>query len=176
MAITLKQDEAIPSAYPTAEQDAIWQRIEHYTACRWTPRQVVWTVEGAGDWKPLLSPVEVTLVEEWQGDAWQAVDAPVGPYGLRFGHDSTWRVTATVGANTSAPVAVLEAVERLAGYSAEIGKADESHGQLVSNSMNLGGELQLTHRYERNWTGRALQLSGAADLLRPYRGINNVAI
>lgn len=172
MAMTLKQDEAIPASYPSADPDAIWQRVESHVAYRWTSRGVVWTVEGMGEWSPPLAPATVDQVEVWDNGAWVAFTADPSPWGgFWFPHDGPWRVTATVGAGVDCPASVLEAVTRLASYSEEIGKADEAKGQLVSNSMNLGGELQLSHRYEKNWTGKALQLSGAADLLRKYRRV-----
>ena len=59
----VEQIEAVPAAYPMAEPmltpeaaakiakvdgAVIWSRIEAYTAHRWTPREVVWIVEGPG--------------------------------------------------------------------------------------------------------------------------------
>src|SRR3546814_1950270 len=67
-ATTIKQTEALPASYPDvtpyphrpvenggvtdAEIDPalVWQRIESYIAYRWSEREVVWIVEGSGDW------------------------------------------------------------------------------------------------------------------------------
>ncbi|MFC3118192.1 hypothetical protein ACFOHS_07920 [Jhaorihella thermophila] len=59
----LKRDEAIPASYPAVpsglsvaaaalDGDMIWQRIEAYTAHRFTDRQVIWTVEGRANGGP----------------------------------------------------------------------------------------------------------------------------
>lgn len=176
MATTIKQNEAIPAAYPVVtafnrlgfveDSDAptneaqVWQRIEAYTAHRWTPRQVVWTVGGCGDWAPPLTPATVTLVEVWEMGAWSETVPTPSPYGgYEFAGDGPYRITATVGGG-DVPAAVQEAYKRLHEYTRGINDSFKNETAHISDG---DGEIA------RNWTGKALQLSGAADLLRPYR-------
>lgn len=174
MAETIKQIEAVPETYADVTQfwrvakldsdapvsDAqIWQRIEAYTAHRWTPRQVVWTVEGEGDWTPPLTPATITSTEKWEGGAWVAVTLPDGPYGLCLPSDGPYRITATVGGG-DVPAAVGEAFKRLHEYTRGINDSFKNEPAFITS----GDDTVAT-----NWTGRALQLSGAADLLRNYR-------
>ncbi len=175
MAVTLKQVEALPDDFPDGpgglsaaalalDGDAIWQRIEAYVAHRWSPRSVVWTVEGEGDWEPPLAPAVVQSVEVWEAGAWVASVSIPSPYGgLCLLGDGPYRITATVGGD-DVPAAAQEAFRRLAEYMAE----GESNPGASSYKIDLG---QLSESVERapTWLARALQLSGAADLLRPYR-------
>ena len=176
MAETIKQTEAIPSSYPAVpsglstaaaalDSAMIWQRIESYTAFRWADRQVVWTVEGEGDWCPPLTPATVTAVEVWEALAWTATTPPASPYGgYDFPGEGPYRVTADVGDGT-APAAVNEAFRRLAEYMAE----GEKHPGASSFSTSIGGAIDISETRNAAWMARALQNSGAADLLRPYR-------
>ena len=180
MAVTLSQSEAAPAIWPDAPaglSDAaaaldpawLWQRIEAWTAHRWTVRQVVWTVEGEGHWTPPLAPATVTTAEVWEHGAWAEVTLPPGPYGYELPGDGPYRVTATVGGG-EVPEAVLEAYRRLAEYSVELGKdgMTSGHPSHTSHSVDLGGFSESFDR-SATWAGRALINSGAADLLRPYR-------
>jgi hypothetical protein len=178
MAATIKQIEAAPEDYPAtpsglstaaAALDAamIWQRIEAYTARRWTERTVTWIVEGCGEWVPPLSPAVVTTVDVWSGaDVWETATltaSPLGGYYLRA--SGPYRFTATVGDDDAdVPAAVNEAFKRLAEYMAgKRGKAGAS-----SESISAGS-ISLTHRRSASWMAEAMQNSGAGDLLRPYR-------
>jgi hypothetical protein len=172
----IKQFEAVPAAYPDApaglsaeaaalDADMIWARIENYTAHRWTEREVVWTLLGSGgdEWHPRLTPV-VSRVAHFWGDQWEALTLLDGPLGICLPFDGTYRITAQVGGG-DVPAPVLEAFRRLAEY-----LADETDRAGTSDySVNMGGAIQ--ESYERNpaWVARAMQYSGAGDLLRPYR-------
>ena len=79
-----KRTEAIPAEYPDVpsglstaaaalDSDMIWARIESYIAHRWSDRQVIWTVEGPGDWETDLTPATVSATEVWENYAWTAV-------------------------------------------------------------------------------------------------------
>jgi hypothetical protein len=176
MATTIKQTESEPEDYPDAPDglstaaaalDAamIWQRIEAYTAQRWTERAVTWIVEGCGEWVPPLSPAVITAVEVWSGaNVWETATltaSPLGGYYLRA--SGPYRFTATVG-DADVPAAVNEAFKRLAEYMAgKRGKAGAS-----SESISAGS-ISLTHRRSASWMAEAMQNSGAGDLLRPYR-------
>jgi len=176
MAVTLKQVEAIPASYPDVtpfdrfgyieysdaptNEAQVWQRIEAYTAHRWTARSVVWTVEGCGAWEPPLTPATVTLVEVWEMGAWSLTTPIPSPYGsYEFAGDGPYRVTATVGGG-DVPAAVQEAFRRLHEYTRGINDSFKNE-----TAMRQDGDTEMV----TNWTAKALQLSGAADLLRPYR-------
>lgn len=177
MAVTLKQDEALPASYPAvtpyshrpvfAGEDAeldptlIWQRLESYIAWRWTARAVVWTVEGPGEWIPPLTPVVGAITFElWNAvSGWEAVTVDPGPLGHCLETSGTYRATATIGEGTP-PEAVLEAWRRLHEYSRGVAEQFKNDAAFVR-----GMETEIV----RGWTGKAMQLSGAADLLRPYR-------
>lgn len=173
MAATLKEVEAIPASYPAVtglstaaaalDADALWQRVEAYCRVRFTEREVIWTVEGPGLWEAPLSPATISTVGVWEGGAWQAVTLSEGPYGYDLPGDGPYRITANVGAG-SVPAAVSEAFRRLAEYLAD--KPDRAGAS--SYSIDFG---ELKESYDRTpaWVAKALQLSGAADLLRPYK-------
>lgn len=174
MAETLKQVESVTSwpAAPSGLSDAaaaldpnaIWARIESYIAHRFTSRAVVWTVEGAGEWTPPLTPATVITAEKWEGGAWVTVTLPEGPFGFDLPGDGPYRITGTAGAGP-VPAPVAEAFRRLAEYLTE---TDDRAG--VSNySVNMGGAIQESYDRAPNWIARAMINSGAADLLRPYR-------
>ena len=176
MAATLKQDEAVPASYPAIptglSTDAaalsstpIWQRIEGYVSARWTARAVIWTVEGPGDWSPLLTPATITLAEQWKGTAWATVTPDASALGGYCLDDATYRITATVGSGT-VPAAVNEAFKRLAEY---LATRTSGMAGARSYSMNFGGDFVESFDRDPNWMARAMTNSGAADLLRPYR-------
>ena len=169
------QTEAPPASYPAVpsglstaaaalDSGAIWQRIEAYCAHRWTPREVVWKLyaDGEAEWKPPLSPVVSREAHYW-GDQWEALTVSDGPLGICLPFSGTYQITAQVGAGP-VPAAVSEAFRRLAEYCAD---TDERSGA-SEYSLDLG---PIKEGFERSptWLARALSLSGAADLLRPYR-------
>lgn len=171
----VKQSEAIPASYPprpsglsdaadALDPATLWARIESYIAHRFTAREVVWTLEGCGDWSPPLTPATVTAVERWNGEAWETYTLPAGPYGYSAGAEGTYRVTADVGGGSvSAPV--LEAYRRLAEYIAD----GTDRAGASEYSVNMGGTIMESYKRSATWAARAIELSGAADLLRPYR-------
>ncbi|MEQ9258136.1 MAG: hypothetical protein RIG84_03465 [Roseovarius sp.] len=176
MSEVLKREEATPATYPAApaglsdaaaalDADMIWQRIEAYIAHRWTDREVKWTVEGPGEWEPDLTPATITATEIWQDDAWTATTltaSALGGYVLPG--EGPYRFTADVGSG-SVPAAVSEAFRRLAEYMAE---PVDKHGA-GRFEVDLGGAIK--EGFDRNpaWVAKSMQLSGAGDLLRPYR-------
>ncbi len=195
MAETRKQVEAIPEAYPDIGQGTfgiapapeIWQRIEAYIAHRFTPREVIWTVEGEGDWTPPLTPTTITTAEKWEGSAWVAVTLPEGPYGYCLPSDGPYRITATVGpegvevegvTTYPVPAAIKSAVHRLNQY-LMINIETDAYGRIcrtpelwaTSSRRNGEGEGAAETEFERlpTWIAKAMQNSGAGDLLRPYR-------
>lgn len=181
MAVTLKQVETV-TTYPDAPEglsekaaalDAnfIWSRIEAFTAWRWSEREVVWTVEGAGEWAAPLAPATLDSVEVWDNGAWVECTPDPSPWG---GYDlpacGPYRITATVGGG-DVPAAVSEAFRRLAEYSVEI-SADgmvAGHPSHTAHTVGIGNAINESYDRPATWAARAMQHSGAADLLRPYR-------
>ena len=175
MAALLRQTEAAPASYPATpgglsaaaaalSAAAVWQRIEAYTVRRWTPRAVVWTVEGPGEWVPPLAPATVATVDVWTGTAWETAypaASPLGGYDLAC--TGPYRVTGTVGGGT-VPAGVSEAFCRLAEYMAE----DRGRAGATSESHDVG-PIKIAVTRNATWMARAMQASGAGDLLRPYR-------
>jgi len=170
----LSQTEGQPNDYPdvtslTTEQaalnlPALWQRIEHWIAWRWAERTVTWIVEGEGDWFPPLTPYTITTAERWTGSEYEAVSLNDAPLGLRL-NGGTYRITATVGSTETPPGDVLEAFRRLAEYLA----ADNYLGPVNNNLDTSMADFHFSARRAQNWHARALEYSGAADLLRRYR-------
>ncbi|WP_104018443.1 hypothetical protein [Roseovarius nitratireducens] len=172
----LKRQEAIPASYPATpaglstaaaalDADMIWQRIESYIAHRWTERQVIWTVEGPGEFVPDLTPATITAQEVWDGTAWitASLDASFMG-GVVLAGDGPYRITADVGGGT-VPAAVDEAFIRLAGYMADV----SDRAGVSSYSVGMGGAIEESYQRNPAWMARAMQNSGAGDLLRPYR-------
>lgn len=175
MAITIKQNEAAPVAYPDAPAGlstaaaalatVAWQRLEAYTAYRWTVRDVVWIVEGPGEWVPPLKPATVATVEIWADGSWSNITPDASPLGgFWLTGCGPYRFTGTVG-GVDVPAAVNEAVRRLAEYlSADPGEAGATSERIDVQDI----ESRQVDR-SASWMARAMQNSGAGDLLRSYR-------
>lgn len=171
----VKQTEAIPASYPTRpsglsdaadalDPATIWARIEAYIAHRFTVREVVWTLEGCGDWTVPLTPATVTGSERWNGEAWETYTLPIGPWGYFLPSEAQYRVTADVGGG-DVPAPVLEAYKRLAEYLADV----PDRAGVSEYSVGMGGAITESYKRSAAWAARAIELSGAGDLLRPYR-------
>lgn len=170
----LKQIEAAPAAYlavpglSTKAADlnhgAIWQRIENWIAYRWPVRAVTWIVQSddGGFFCPPLADWTITAVE-WAGVTWEPITAERSVLGVEL-PAGVYRVIADVG-SPAAPEAVLEAFRRLAEYLAE---ADCMPVGVTRVSEGVG-QLNSSMSRSQFYAARALQLSGAADLLRPWR-------
>ncbi|MDX1240571.1 hypothetical protein GOL95_11025 [Sinorhizobium medicae] len=177
MATTIKQQEAIPASYPATpsglstaaaalDPEMIWQRIEAYTAWRYTSRAVTWIVEGCGDWSPPLAPATIATVEVWRADAWESValsPSPLGGYSLPGG---TYRFVGTVG-NGDVPAAVDEAFRRLAEYMAAAKKGSPG----ATRERVTAGSITVDKSRSASWAAQAMSNSGAGDLLRSYRRV-----
>jgi len=171
----LQRQEAPPASYPGApaglsteaaalDASALWARIEAYTAHRFTAREVVWTVAGPGEFKPDLTPATITAREVWDGVAWITASLSDGPLGgVLLNGEGPYRFTADVGGG-DVPAPVSEAYRRLAEYLAE----DGNPAGASSYSYRLGDVEETTQRSPAH-VARALQNSGAADLLRTFR-------
>ena len=176
MAVTFKEFEAAPASYPPAPEglseaaaalDAatVWARIESYCRTRWTPREVIWTVDGAGYWEAPLEPATVMAFEIWDAGAWADYTPAASPWG---GYDlpgvGPWRVAADVGAGDVPPI-VNEAFRRLAEYMA----TPEQAAGASAYSVNIQGAIDMNRTRSPAWLAKALQYSGAGDLLRGFR-------
>jgi hypothetical protein len=171
----IKQFEAVPATYPDAPvglsdeaaalgASMIWARIESYTAHRWTPREVVWTLLGDGgdQWHPPLTPIVSREAHYW-GDQWEGLTLLDGPLGVCLPFGGTYKITAQVGAG-DVPAAVSEAFRRLAEY-----MADDPGRVGTTSFTDKIGPLEESVNRAPTWLARAMQYSGAGDLLRPYR-------
>ena len=181
----LKFEESQPSTWPdlitldgegttedTEKPDpAIWSRLESYIAYRWTERQCVWTVQGCGDWFPHLSPVSNILVDQWDDDTktWTTATVDQNAMGYYLPRSCVYRITADVGANAGAvPQALVEAYRRLSAYATEAKLSDIPAG-VSSHSLTIGDGLTESVDISPAFAAKALQYSGAADLLRNLR-------
>jgi len=175
---TLRIIEEAPSAWPdppyplsldaaAIEPAVIWRRIESWIAYRWGSRTCSFIVEGGcGTWRAPLYPFTSATIEEWGGNAWEAVTLAADPLGgINIGSASHYRFAGALGSTNEPPEDVLEAYRRLAEYSSEKHGVDGSS----SRTMELGGSLRESYERAPTWLARALTYSGAADLLRVYR-------
>ena len=183
MAIDLiKQFVEAPAAYPAApsglsaraaalDADMIWARIEAYTAWRFTEREVTWTLIGDGgdQFNPRLTPVVSREGHVWRQEAWVPVDLLDGPLGIILPFDGTFKVTAQVGGG-DVPAPVSEAFRRLAEY-LEGARNSTNEPGASSVRTSIGDDLDFEVERNPNWMARAMQQSGAGDLLRPYRRV-----
>lgn len=139
----------------------IWWRIEAWTNHRWTPREVVWIVEGPGRWQPRLEPATITITETWLDGAWVTAvfdNLPTGGLELSSGDH---RITATVGGGT-VPAMVIEAARRLQSY------LEGAENAALHRRFQMGSGLEVEH-HTVTAMAKAMQYSGAADLLRQWR-------
>lgn len=161
----LMQHEEAPFEWPDVEgiPPHVWGRIETWTRHRWSPRSVVWTVAGPGYWRAPLAPVNYFDAEVWRDGGWHEVQLQDGPEGLRL-EAKHYRITASVGAGP-VPDAAAEAARRLTAY-----LAHEPGGVPGASSYGVTlGQLGENFRRSPAWLARAMEWSGAGDLLRPYR-------
>lgn len=181
MAMTLEQTESEPVAFPAVpdgltedaaalDSAAIWQRIEAYVAHRWSERDVTWVAEGPGEWVPPLTPAIITNTQVWSSAGeFELVELAASPLGgFHLPATGPYKFAGTVGGGSPSPqvpAAVGEAFRRLAEYMAQRpGLAGATFEQ-----ESIGDALSNSHRRSAAWLAMALQNSGAADLLRPFR-------
>lgn len=173
---TLEQIEALPDNYPQLTPkvpDAVWARLESYIAWRFTDRTVVWIVEGCGQWKAPLTPATFTMIESWDDTTktWTDITAsppdasPLGGYCLPA--IGPYRFTATVGDDVDLPAVVAKAAQLLAAYMA----SDPGTPGATRRRDEVFGLSMTDVWLQPTWMARAMQNSGAGDLLRPYRRV-----
>ena len=172
----LKVIEETPVAYPDApaglstaaaalDADMIWARIEAYTAHRFSERDVIWIIEGTTGavWSPPLTPLVSQMAEYWVDGAWEPITLLDAPIGLCLQFGGFYRINGQVGAGP-VPAPVSEAFRRLAEYLAD----DPGTAGASSTAVEIGPIREELER-NPNWVARAMQHSGAGDLLRNYR-------
>lgn len=178
MAETIRQTEGVADEYPAApsglstaaaalDPNMIWQRIEGYTAHRYSGRSIEWIAEGCGEWHPPLAPATITTVEVWRADAWEALTlspSPLGGYCLPGG---MYRFSGTVGDDSDVPAAVQEAFRRLAEYMAASKKGSPG----TTRERVTAGSVTVDKSRSASWAAQAMANSGAGDLLRNYRRV-----
>ena len=175
MSITvLEQDEDLPDSYPVlspAVPDHVWQRLESYIAWRSTERTVVWIVEGCGEFTAPLKPATMTTIEIWDdlAKAWSDItaNAEVSPRGYWLPGKGPYRFTATVGDDDPPPAAIAKAAQLLAAYMAA--NPGTPGATRVRDEVTGIGVNDVWR--DPSWMARAMQNSGAGDLLRPYRRV-----
>jgi hypothetical protein len=178
MATTLKQEEAVPASYPEAptglsteaaalDADFIWQRIEAYTTRRYTERAVVWVVEGCGEWLPPLAPAIISTTEVWsRAGLWETAYLAASPLGgFILPATGPYRFVASVGVGDM-PASVAEAYRRLAEYFAVVA-TNAVPGVRQDATEGIGSAT-----YDAGAVAKAMERSGAGDLLRPYRRVS----
>tara|TARA_R110002072_G_scaffold59252_5_gene150967 strand:- start:605 stop:1174 length:570 start_codon:yes stop_codon:yes gene_type:complete len=183
----LKFEEAEPETYPDlilldgngvaepAEKPDphVWARLESYVCHRWTPRQCVWTCAGPGDWRPHLSPVSNIVIDQWDDatKTWTSVTAEPSPLGFYLPRSCVYRITGTLGEDGGqVPQCVVEAYRRLAAYMTEAQLSTVPAGA-SSFSQKMGDGWDETIERSPTFVAKAMQYSGAGDLLRGWRRV-----
>lgn len=153
---------AVDEPIATVDDAMTWQRIEAWIAHRWGARSVVYIVEGPGVWEPRLAPFSLTGFDRWDGAAWAADTASPAPLGYWL-DAGTFRATGTAGDASTPPAAVLEAWRRLHEFAFGIAQNYGAEAAVYQDDAAHGGTSPAS------WAAKAIHLSGAADLLRPWR-------
>ncbi|MDR1968408.1 MAG: hypothetical protein LBQ32_06920 [Burkholderiaceae bacterium] len=171
-------NEGAPAVvWPGYADAAIWRRIEQYIVWRWGERSVEWIIQGGRLFTPPLRPVTITTVEVFnEGDGppsvpageWTQIKRGISPFGVRLPRSAFYRIRGTAGQNDPPPADVLEAYTRLAEYIA--GVKDDGRVGATSVTDSIPGVTLTVHR-PVNSLSRALEYSGAADLLKAYRHV-----
>lgn len=153
--------DGLSAAAAAIPEGAVWSRLEKWITRRWGKRGVKWIIEGPCEFIPRLTPAALDTAKKWGGmsTGWETTTPANGPQGLILGAD-VYKLTFNVGETSVPPSDVLEAYRRIAEYWAE------AEGDAGFTSVT-DGDFSLTR--SANAMGRALQYSGAADLLRAYR-------
>lgn len=172
-AITLEIEESAPAEYPEItglasgiEPAVVWARIESWIGWRWGDRDVVFIVEGPGSWNPPLKPFTLTSAECWRGEAWVEIESTPAALGFTLVSEGPFRLTGTCGSDETPPEVVLEAARRLGQFLVTAAARKFDNAFLTAQASE---EVDRFEYGSPTAAARALQYSGAADLLRPYR-------
>ena len=180
MAVVIRsEDEDIPPAWPLVDGltgddlATAWVRVEQWISYRWAARNVVWSLAICADgtnFTPRFRPFTLATAEHWDdaSAAWVSTAPKVGPFGYIL-DSGFWRITGVAGDGSYPPSDVREAVRRLGAYTKEVKAA--MPGGLVRESLEIG-EMSITRARPADALASAIHRSGAADLLRRYRGLS----
>jgi hypothetical protein len=152
-------------------KEIIWDRLEQFTNYKIGERSVryrVWSQQKQPWWVPAERPFVVTRVQIADTKIEDYVEKTVRPRddgAVRLGCPAL--VTATIGAATAPPL-YLEAYKRLAEYWATPSIAPEG---VTRYSLSVGPDITESVSKTAAHTARGMVNSGAADLLRKYRGL-----
>jgi len=146
---------------------ALWARLDQWVVFRWTPRAVDWWVrtEREIEFVPRLRPlVSVDEVQVFESGAYASRTIERTARGVILPESGDWQVTATIGAAPTPPDAT-EASRLLAEYWAT--QLDALPG-VHTSKLSVGGSFDTQEERDPRFMAKALELSGAADLLRRY--------
>jgi hypothetical protein len=123
---------------------------------------------------PPLKPVTITTIERFNDygcpaappGAWMQQKPRRTPFGVSLQSPAFYRIQGTAGENVPPPDDVLEAYTRLAEYIASV--KDDGRVGATSVTDTVPGVTLTVHRPLQSLS-RALEYSGAADLLKAYR-------
>lgn len=151
----IRDGETVDGDNPALDPAVTWQRIEAWIAHRWSPRSIEWIVEGPGEFAPPLAPFALGTLARWQ-DGWETVEPVQTALGIALDH-GRWRIEGVVGGDAGpVPDAVQEAWRRLHEYGEGIARL-------------WWTETANTEGVSYSFAAKGLHLSGAADLLRPWK-------
>lgn len=174
MATTIDIQESPPAAFPaipglveTIEPGVVWERLDSWINARWGERDCAFIVEGPSDWRAPLYPFAVATIEIWEAGEWVSAVIPPSPLGgYCLEGVGPFRFAGVLGSVDAPPAIVLEAARRLGAYLAAVA----SHG--FKNAILTKEASDEVDAFEYGApvnAARALQYSGAADLLRRFR-------
>ncbi len=163
--------ESAPSAWPRIEgiddpefAATVWQRIEQYTNYRWPARRVEFALQGQGEFTPLVTPFKPESIKCWSAQKWRVAQMLKTAWcGVCLPFDTQWRLEGIAGDDSVPPAEVLEAARRLSDYFCQI----QNDGRTMSATSLSGDDASVD--LGAAWAAKAVQRSGAGDLLRRYR-------
>jgi len=181
VALTLKIEEGEPASWPEVEdlrliglpekyEAVFWRRIEDYLGRRYAARAVTFFVEGPGEWTPPIEPVSGLSVEVFDAGGWASVEPEATAFGgFVLPATGPYRIAGTAGDDSEPPQLVKSAVAALAGYAAA---ADSNAPRGASAySMSVGGVIEERVRRDPAFLAKAIDYSGAGDMLRHLRRV-----
>lgn len=174
MATTLEIIESAPATFPPIPNLAIgidpgtvWARLDAWNAWRWGERNCSFVVEGPGDWRAPLLPFSTLTIEVWFDGAFVSAVLPPSPLGgYCLESVGPYRFAGLLGDTADPPEAVFEAARRLGQFLVTVAARNFDNAILTKESSE---EVDSFEYGSPNVAARAMQYSGAGDLLRRYR-------
>ncbi len=174
MATTLEIIESAPPTFPdipglveSIDAATVWARLEGWINARWAERDCSFIVEGAGHWRAPLYPFTVATIETWEAGEWVTAVIPPSPLGgYCLEGVGPFRFAGILGAADAPPAIVLEAARRLGSYLVAVASRNFENALVMRQTSDELDSFEYGAPYN---AARALQYSGAADLLRRFR-------